>query len=72
MPARVKRLSRTESVALTRARLLDAAEEVFAEHGFGRTTLEQIAERAGYTRGAVYANFTSKDDLFLAVLDRWL
>ncbi len=72
VPARVKRLSRTESVALTRARLLDAAEEIFAEHGFGRTTLEQIAERAGYTRGAVYANFTSKDDLFLAVLDRWL
>ena len=72
MPARVKRLSRTESVARTRARLLDAAEEVFAEHGFGATTLERIAERAGYTRGAVYANFASKDDLFLAVLDRWL
>ncbi|GAB1510517.1 TetR/AcrR family transcriptional regulator [Actinophytocola sp. KF-1] len=72
VPARVKRLSRTESVARTRALLLDAAEEVFAEHGFGRTTLEQIAERAGYTRGAVYANFASKDDLFLAVLDRWL
>ncbi|MBB4910885.1 TetR/AcrR family transcriptional regulator [Actinophytocola algeriensis] len=72
MPARVKRLSRTESVAQTRTRLLDAAEEVFAEHGFGATTLERIAERAGYTRGAVYANFASKDDLFLAVLDRWL
>ena len=72
VPARVKRLSRTESVAQTRTRLLDAAEEVFAEHGFGATTLERIAERAGYTRGAVYANFASKDDLFLAVLDRWL
>jgi AcrR family transcriptional regulator len=70
--ARVKRLSRSESVAQTRVRLLDAAEEVFAEHGFGATTLERIAERAGYTRGAVYANFASKDDLFLAVLDRWL
>jgi AcrR family transcriptional regulator len=70
--ARVKRLSRTESVARTRARLLDAAEEVFARRGFGGTTLEQIAERAGYTRGAVYANFASKDELFLAVLDRWL
>jgi AcrR family transcriptional regulator len=66
------RLSRSESAARTRARLLDAAEEVFAEHGFGRTSLEQIAERAGYTRGAVYANFASKDELFLAVLDRWL
>ena len=72
VPARVKRLSRTESVAQTRTRLLDAAEEVFAEQGFGATTLERIAERAGYTRGAVYANFASKDDLFLAVLDRWL
>ena len=66
------RLSRSESVARTRARLLDAAETVFAENGFGRTSLEQIAERAGYTRGAVYANFASKDELFLAVLDRWL
>jgi AcrR family transcriptional regulator len=66
------RLSRSESVARTRTRLLDAAEEVFAENGFGRTSLEQIAERAGYTRGAVYANFASKDELFLAVLDRWL
>lgn len=66
------RLSRRESAARTRSRLLDAAEEVFAEHGFGRTSLEQIAERAGYTRGAVYANFASKDELFLAVLDRWL
>ena len=72
MPMPVKRLSRSESVARTRAALLDAAEAVFAEHGFGRTSLEQIAERAGYTRGAVYANFASKDDLFLAVLDRWL
>jgi AcrR family transcriptional regulator len=72
MPTPVKRLSRSESVARTRAALLDAAEAVFAEHGFGRTSLEQIAERAGYTRGAVYANFASKDDLFLAVLDRWL
>ena len=72
MPTPVKRLSRSESVARTRAALLDAAESVFAEHGFGRTSLEQIAERAGYTRGAVYTHFASKDDLFLAVLDRWL
>lgn len=72
MSAGVKRLSRTESAARTRARVLDAAEEVFAEHGFGRASLERIAERAGYTRGAVYANFAGKDELFLAVLDRWL
>jgi AcrR family transcriptional regulator len=68
----VRRLSRSESVAQTRARLLEAAETVFAENGFGEATLSQIAERAGYTRGAVYANFASKDELFLAVLDRWL
>jgi AcrR family transcriptional regulator len=68
----VARLSRSESVARTRARLLEAAEAVFAENGFGEASLSQIADRAGYTRGAVYANFASKDDLFLAVLDRWL
>ena len=68
----MRRLSRSESVAATRARLLDAAEAVFAENGFGEASLSQIAERAGYTRGAVYPNFAGKDELFLAVLDRWL
>ncbi|WP_199836305.1 TetR/AcrR family transcriptional regulator [Streptomyces sp. NRRL F-4489] len=51
----------------TRRRLLDAALEVFAETGFGRTTVEQVCERAGYTRGAFYSNFVSLDELFLAM-----
>jgi len=54
---------------VTRARLLEAAGAVFAERGFQGATVETIAERAGYSRGAFYSNFDSKDDLFLAVLD---
>lgn len=59
-----------ESRARTRTDLLDAAESVFAERGFHGATLEQVAERAGYTRGALYWNFKDKDDLFAAVVER--
>lgn len=52
--------------ARTRRRMLDAALQVFADEGFGRSTVEQICERAGYTRGAFYSNFTSLD-VFLAM-----
>jgi AcrR family transcriptional regulator len=55
--------------AMTRQHLLDAAAIVFAEHGFHRATLDQVAATAGFTKGAVYSNFASKDDLFLALLD---
>ncbi|WP_156723785.1 TetR/AcrR family transcriptional regulator [Streptomyces apocyni] len=51
----------------TRQRLLVAALDVFAEEGFGRSTVEQVCERAGYTRGAFYSNFSSLDELFLAM-----
>ncbi|MCP2292101.1 TetR/AcrR family transcriptional regulator [Nocardia amikacinitolerans] len=51
----------------TRKRLLTAAYEVFAEDGFGRATVERVCERAGFTRGAFYSNFTSLDELFLAM-----
>jgi AcrR family transcriptional regulator len=54
----------------TRQRLLDAALEVFAEQGFGRSTVEQVCDRAGYTRGAFYSNFASLDDLFLAMWEQ--
>ncbi|MDT8909546.1 TetR/AcrR family transcriptional regulator [Amycolatopsis sp. PS_44_ISF1] len=54
----------------TRRRLLDAALEVFAEEGFGRSTVEQVCERAGYTRGAFYSNFASLDELFLAMWEQ--
>ncbi|MFE6223120.1 TetR/AcrR family transcriptional regulator [Streptomyces sp. NPDC057854] len=53
----------------TRAALLRAALETFAEHGFHATTIEQICDRAGYTRGAYYSNFASKEELFLALFD---
>jgi AcrR family transcriptional regulator len=67
-PAR--RLTRRESQEQTRQRLLDMAVAVFAEKGFARTSVEEIAEQAGYSKGAVYSNFTSKEDLALAVLER--
>lgn len=51
--------------AKTRQRLLDAAREVFASEGFGRSTVEQVCDAAGFTRGAFYSNFTSLDELFL-------
>lgn len=54
----------------TRARLMDAAFEVFAENGFAGASLELICERAGLTRGAFYYNFEAKEDLFLAVMER--
>lgn len=68
----MRRLSRAEAQEQTRERLLDAAEQAFADHGFAGASLEQIAARAGLTRGAVYSNFADKSDLFFAVLDRKL
>ncbi|MCB0977728.1 MAG: TetR/AcrR family transcriptional regulator [Acidimicrobiales bacterium] len=61
--------SRQASQAETRSRLLQVAEEILAEQGYQRASLEKIAERAGFTKGAVYSNFASKEDLTLAVLD---
>lgn len=52
---------------LTREHLLDAAAQVFAERGFHGATLDEVARVAGFTKGAVYSNFESKDDLFLAL-----
>lgn len=60
----------TKRRAETRQRLLDAAYEVFAEQGFGRTKPDHICERAGYTRGAFYSQFTSMDELFLAMWEQ--
>lgn len=54
----------------TRARLLDAAFEVFAEQGVRAASVETIAEAAGFTRGAFYSNFSSKEELFFALMDR--
>jgi AcrR family transcriptional regulator len=57
----------TKRRAETRQRLLQAALEVFAEEGFGRSTVDQVCTRAGYSRGAFYSNFETLDELFLAV-----
>ncbi|MFT3660419.1 MAG: TetR/AcrR family transcriptional regulator [Gordonia sp. (in: high G+C Gram-positive bacteria)] len=62
------RLSRVEQRAHTRARLLATAREEFLRHGYAATGLDTIAERAGYSKGAVYSNFTDKTALCQAVL----
>lgn len=63
------RLSRAESQAQTRTRLVATAREMFLRDGYASTSLERVAEVAGYSKGAVYSNFDGKDDLCLAVLD---
>lgn len=62
------RLTRDEKKAVTRSKLIEAAIGAFAEGGIDGTSLEQVAERAGLTKGAIYSNFGSKDDLVLAVI----
>jgi AcrR family transcriptional regulator len=59
-----------EKTDITRSRFLQAAEKIFARDGFEAAKLEEIAAEAGYTRGAFYANFDTKEDLFLALLER--
>ena len=66
------RLTRAESQARTRRALLDAAGEIFAERGFHRASVEAITARAGYTRGAFYSNFASKEELFAELLQSTL
>jgi AcrR family transcriptional regulator len=62
--------TRAERQARTREDLIDAAEELFTENGFHATSLDAVAVAAGYTKGAVYSNFSSKEDLFFAVYER--
>jgi AcrR family transcriptional regulator len=63
-----KRLSRKEKQEETRRRLLDAAERVFLRRGLQGSSVEEIAAEAGFTRGAFYSNFKSKDELFVELL----
>jgi len=63
------RCTKEEALA-TRNRLLDAAEHVFAEKGVSRTSLHDIAEAAGVSRGAIYWHFKNKADLFNAMMER--
>jgi AcrR family transcriptional regulator len=67
-PATLSR--RQERTEMTRGRLIQSAEKIFARDGFEAAKLEEIAADAGYTRGAFYANFESKEDLFLALLEK--
>ncbi|MDX3797755.1 TetR/AcrR family transcriptional regulator [Streptomyces sp. AK04-3B] len=64
------RLTRAESQARTREHVLDTAHELFLRDGFTATSIERVAEAAGYSKGAVYSNFATKNELCLAVLDR--
>jgi AcrR family transcriptional regulator len=64
-----ERLSRKERQAHTRARLMRSASSIAAQRGLERASLDAVAEHAGFTKGAVYANFESKEDLFLSMLD---
>jgi AcrR family transcriptional regulator len=63
-----KRLTRKEKQAQTRERLLEAAERVFLRRGLKGSSVEEIAAEAGFTRGAFYSNFESKEELFVELL----
>ncbi len=60
-----------EEAAVTRQTLIKAALKVFSEKGYGGTRLEEIADLAGVTRGAIYHHFGSKSELYLAVFELW-
>jgi AcrR family transcriptional regulator len=72
MNARPKRENRAERQARTRAELLAAAAAVFARSGYDGASVEEIAEQAGYSHGAVYSNFDGKADLFLTVFEDYM
>jgi AcrR family transcriptional regulator len=62
-------MSRAESKARTRQRLVESATAVFAEKGFNAATIEEIVERAGFTRGAFYANWADKAELMWEIAE---
>jgi len=69
MPSR--RLTREDKRLANRARILQAARKIFAQHGYHGATIGEIAAEAGLSNGAVYYNFANKEDLFLALLGQW-
>lgn len=71
LPA-ARRKHQADRTRATRRRLLDAAKRIFAQDGFEAARLEDIAAGAGYTRGAFYANFESKEDIFFDLLEEWV
>jgi AcrR family transcriptional regulator len=62
-------MTRAEQQQRTREEILAAAQRLFVEQGFHATSVDQIAQAAGYTKGAVYSNFDAKEDLFFAVYE---
>jgi AcrR family transcriptional regulator len=64
-----KLLTRAERAARTRRLLMAAASKVCAKHGLERASVDEVAKEAGFTKGAFYSNFGSKEELFLAMLD---
>src|SRR5277367_5958465 len=64
------RMTRGQSRANTRERLLAAARSVFAGSGFHGASVEEIASEAGFSTGALYSNFEGKEDLFLVLMER--
>jgi AcrR family transcriptional regulator len=66
------RETRAEKQARTRAELIATAAAVFARRGYKGASVEEIAEDAGYSHGAVYSNFAGKADLFLAVFEEYM
>jgi AcrR family transcriptional regulator len=64
-----KRLNRQQKQAKTRSSLMSSAAKVFCRKGLQRASIDEVAEDAGYTKGAFYANFKNKEELFLAMLD---
>lgn len=66
------RSSRAESQARTRERLIEAARQLLVSHGFGGTSIRDIAERAGFSQGAFYSNFSGKEDILLELLRRYM
>jgi AcrR family transcriptional regulator len=69
-PAPPARLTREQSKANTRERLLASARGAFAESGFHGASVDEIASRAGFSTGALYSNFDGKEDLFLVLMER--
>ncbi|HEY2537480.1 MAG TPA: TetR/AcrR family transcriptional regulator [Solirubrobacteraceae bacterium] len=65
-------MTRAESQAQTREDLLAAAARAFSRRGYERASVAEIADDAGYSHGAVYSNFEGKEDLFLALYERWV
>jgi AcrR family transcriptional regulator len=67
-PSRTTRRPQARTEA-TKAKILDAAQSLFAELGFENTQLDEVAARAGCSRGGIYAHYASKEDLFLALME---